>query len=565
MQHGVQRGSKFLIGRGIMSVRTAAAFTTAMVAACSTPYRDDASKILPVTVSTASASSWRRRLLAADGDNKSGSGGRTTIRDDQIRRVAAALCPALVAEASPSDEGGSSSTEEERQMEFVQGLRRKLKVKPLEGGLSNELFVVENNGGGDGESGQQSSSNVLDFEKVSVLVRIHPSSSSESTGDNNNGNSNDNPNAGVRQILDREAENRLVAWLSSQGVGPTFYGRFRNGRVEEFYDNHVPLRCRDMARYGPQIAVLLAELHQMRNVPDDALSQNHHRGDDSNPQQQQQQQLQYRGDIWGRIQQWIDMADEDYALCPSISSSSLSSMGEAEDGEQGTGKQQEKEQAQARSDQQFSQLLSEIKVEWAWLRSALMVADDESLAASSDPGSPGAALAKKAVAFGREVVLAHMDAQSLNLLRPVDVDDSSNNALEEETRSSSLKLIDYEYAGWNPRVVDIANTFCEYCDMNNLRANFPKEYPSEEDQNSFLRAYLNDIDSSLLSGGAESEDTFLAALRDLIGKHTLVSHLGWSAWSLVQHEVSSIEYDYLAYAQHRMDGYRYFKQRYFGQ
>jgi thiamine kinase-like enzyme len=166
-----------------------------------------------------------------------------------------------------------------------------------------------------------------------------------------------------------------------------------------------------------------------------------------------------------------------------------------------------------------------------------------------------------------------MDCQSLNLLR------STSDSTQ------PIRLIDYEYAGLNPRAVDLANTFCEFTDMNNLRADYERQYPDEETQNTLLRAYLSEIvrstnngdstqpswrrycrrddddDGSLVVGGA-----FLEALRSEIGRYTVLSHVQWAIWSLVQHyrcRLLSIDFDYAAYASHRLTGYQHHRRRFF--
>ena len=40
-----------------------------------------------------------------------------------------------------------------------------------------------------------------------------------------------------------------------------------------------------------------------------------------------------------------------------------------------------------------------------------------------------------------------------------------------------------------------------------------------------------------------------------VNKFTLASHLMWGIWSLVQAQVSKLEFDFVAYAQIRFDQY----------
>ena len=144
-----------------------------------------------------------------------------------------------------------------------------------------------------------------------------------------------------------------------------------------------------------------------------------------------------------------------------------------------------------------------------------------------------------------------MDCQSLNILKDA---------------SGSIRLIDFEYAGWNPRAADIANTFCEYCDMNNISADYEKEYPSDEAQNDYLKNYVLQSSPDLAQqlSALQQWESFLAPIRSEIGRFSLLSHLGWSIWCIVKaKEESAIDFDYLAYARHRMDGYYLSKKKYF--
>ena len=139
-----------------------------------------------------------------------------------------------------------------------------------------------------------------------------------------------------------------------------------------------------------------------------------------------------------------------------------------------------------------------------------------------------------------------------------------------QPRSQQIRLIDFEYAGWNPRAADIANTFCEHCDMNNIRADYEKEYPSVEAQNEYFRSYLEesaDPSSPIIEfdrDEPEAEAAFYATLRAEVGRFTLLSHLMWAIWSLIMSKKqSNIDFDYVEYAHHRMDGYDLFKKKFF--
>jgi thiamine kinase-like enzyme len=404
--------------------------------ASSSAFRDNAELILPMSIDPQSAS-----------------------RDEQIRQVVLQICP-FFSEDCTSTAAAATSPES------------KLLVKPLLGGLSNELFIV---------SDSSSSSSEL----PSILVRIHPPGGEE----------DDNGEKGHVAVVDREVENRLVAWLSQQKMAPLFYGRFQNGRIEELYPNVSPLSAKEMVPYGPKIATALADFHSLDALPATILPKPHDEEVSSRFQ---------------TIDQWVQAIQD--ASSPHVA------------------------------------LLELLSREWKWLRAQLLLSQPSSPASSSL-----SEVQTKALMFIRQIVLTHMDAQSLNVLKDA-------NAKHGE---GEIRLIDFEYAGWNHRAADLANSFCEHCDMNNICADYPAEYPSDAVQNVFLKTYIQRCQPSLI--GDESEwIEVLETLRLEIGRFSLLSHLGWAAWSVVMvNEGSAIDFDYVAYAKHRMDGYDYGKKYFF--
>jgi thiamine kinase-like enzyme len=381
-----------------------------------------------------------------------------------------------------------------------------LQIVPLLGGLSNELFIVEARIESDGSPAK--AINQTDFtESRSVLLRIHPDGEG---------------------IVEREAENRLSAWLSSltssslasacdsRDTGktrtiqaPIFYGRFENGRVEEFFPNHVPLSYPEMQEFGPDAARLLSALHKL-----------------SPPPHVMSPVVPGTDDVWSLLQSWCDRAIRLRSNCQF-----------AEGGPR----------RQALSDERLEFVLATIRGEVVWLKSKLLPKP------SSHPAD----------VFGLEPVLTHMDAQPLNLLLDLEwdvpVDGVELASLQPPRR---LKLIDYEYAGFNARVVDLGNTWCEYMDMNpsttrDLSLEWESAYPSEEQQEEFLRAYLDGTSAQ------DADDAFVDRLRRLVNAHSLISHLLWATWSCVQLHLSPIEFDYVRYAENRLRTYSHFRSIFF--
>ena len=106
--------------------------------------------------------------------------------------------------------------------------------------------------------------------------------------------------------------------------------------------------------------------------------------------------------------------------------------------------------------------------------------------------------------------------------------------------------------------------------MNNCEPNYEAQYPNDEQQDRFLRAYIATASPQLankldqLGGNGEDDgwEPFLAAARVQVGQHALLSHIGWAIWAVAQASLSTIEFDYLKYARLRLEGYFHFKGRY---
>ncbi|KAI8080259.1 kinase-like domain-containing protein [Gilbertella persicaria] len=131
-------------------------------------------------------------------------------------------------------------------------------------------------------------------------------------------------------------------------------------------------------------------------------------------------------------------------------------------------------------------------------------------------------------------VFAHNDTQYGNILKI--------NGTEE------LVVIDFEYAGYNPRAMDIVNHFCEW--MYDYHSQQPAkmhvdQYPTLQEQSLFLASYLNTQDQ-----------TQIQALQAEVDAWKMACHLFWALWGLVQASQSEIEFDYLSYSLQRIKAFR---------
>lgn len=167
------------------------------------------------------------------------------------------------------------------------------------------------------------------------------------------------------------------------------------------------------------------------------------------------------------------------------------------------------------------------------------------------------------------VVFCHNDLQENNIL-----------VLDKPGEEGTYELlpIDFEYAGYNYRAFDVGNHFNEWCydyaiqDPPYYTYNYDL-YPSREQQAFFWTAYFNaDCVERNSSGDCGSPDTTNDHTSQLNGEHdfdklwietaygSLYSHLFWAAWSLVQSQISSIRFRFNEYAASRMDAYHRLKK-----
>lgn len=64
-----------------------------------------------------------------------------------------------------------------------------------------------------------------------------------------------------------------------------------------------------------------------------------------------------------------------------------------------------------------------------------------------------------------------------------------------------------------------------------------------------------------VSGG--DLDAFLEELYVVVNRYACAAHLFWGHWAIIQSKHSPIDFDFLTYAQQRLDGYYSFKKMFF--
>ena len=140
------------------------------------------------------------------------------------------------------------------------------------------------------------------------------------------------------------------------------------------------------------------------------------------------------------------------------------------------------------------------------------------------PGAagPGASAAVR-------TVLAHNDLLSGNIL----VDEATDE----------VRFIDYEYGDAGYAGFDVANHFGEYAGFD---SDFARGYPDPTTRRDFAAAYLGTRDATVL----DDFDRFVRFF-------TLVDHLWWGSWAVVQARHSPIDFDFMEYARLRFAGLAY--------
>mmetsp|Transcript_15830 Transcript_15830/g.24643 ORF Transcript_15830/g.24643 Transcript_15830/m.24643 type:complete len:394 (+) Transcript_15830:138-1319(+) len=121
--------------------------------------------------------------------------------------------------------------EEERNTKLYQ-------ISKVSGGITNALFRVQV---------------MSDNKPIDVLVRVF----------------------GAEGMIDRDVENSLYAALATQKLAPPYYGRFANGRIEQFYPHSKALEVSQLSdmEISTQIAKQMSKLHGEFQIPF-ALQQN---------------------------------------------------------------------------------------------------------------------------------------------------------------------------------------------------------------------------------------------------------------------------------------------------
>ncbi|CAF1188913.1 unnamed protein product [Rotaria sp. Silwood1] len=133
--------------------------------------------------------------------------------------------------------------------------------------------------------------------------------------------------------------------------------------------------------------------------------------------------------------------------------------------------------------------------------------------------------------MNKDLVLCHNDLLVKNIIY--------------NEKTQSLSFVDFEYTHINYALFDIANHFVEYAGVDN--ADFTI-YPTRDEQKKWLAIYfqVRGMNQQIIDDN----------LCHLIDKFSALAHLMWGLWALIQARISQLDFDYVNYANMRIDSYK---------
>uniref|UniRef100_A0A0N4ZTS7 ethanolamine kinase n=1 Tax=Parastrongyloides trichosuri TaxID=131310 RepID=A0A0N4ZTS7_PARTI len=120
------------------------------------------------------------------------------------------------------------------------------------------------------------------------------------------------------------------------------------------------------------------------------------------------------------------------------------------------------------------------------------------------------------------------------------------NILYDE-KKDSIHFIDYEYAGVNYQLFDIANHFNEWAGIEEMDLSL---LPTDEEKRYFVKNYLKTLSNSPVS------DNEIDKIMKQLPLYEAASHYFWAIWAIVQASNSIIDFDYIHFATTRYSLYQ---------
>ena len=247
----------------------------------------------------------------------------------------------------------------------------------------------------------------------------------------------------VDHLIDREGELAILRRLARKKIGPCLLGTFANGRFEE-YLNAKPLTPEDMRNpdTSRQIAKRMRELHDGVDLEDEER--------DAGPF------------VWQNWDKWVQRVEQ-------VVSWLDSEVVKLEPGAKPTGQEAWKRRGLT-CGVPWKQFRETVEKYRKWL--------------DGQYGGP------KHVR--EQLIFSHNDTQYGNILRLQPTGESP--LLLPMNTHKQLVVIDFEYANANVRGLEFANHFTEWCynyhDPRKPYAFHPRRYPTPEEQERFIRAYV---------------------------------------------------------------------------
>ncbi len=175
------------------------------------------------------------------------------------------------------------------------------------------------------------------------------------------------------------------------------------------------------------------------------------------------------------------------------------------------------------------------------------------------------------------IAFCHNDINTGNILLSDGSESGDSNGYDRD----SVAMIDYEYAGFNYTMFDVANFICEHCGGNDNGIPDYKLIPSLEMQRKLLRQYVQERDKVAGNGATkQNENDEVSELLSQVQTFQMLSNLYWGTWGILQgvaelleggYEIESVklrlcgeididEWDNLRYGKNRLNRYRELKQ-----
>ena len=348
---------------------------------------------------------------------------------------------------------------------------------------------------------------------------------------------------GGEGIIDRNKENATVAWLAENGLGPKYYGRFANGRIEGFFEGATVFSLEDLsdAVLSRGIATELAAFHKLE-IPDYL------------------EEYYTAPNLWTDIETWLAAASivpteqstegspsslltvhdlEMYANLPLTSPPTESFLEQACRGA-----------SNPMSEKNITNVLT------------IMNGSNNNNSSSTSASSPTFFQSFDSVTT--ELTNARSTVES----RSFPVSFCHNDVLcgNVMKKGNKVVLIDFEYGGTNYRGFDIANHFNEWaggtleCEVDGSGVIFGyngvpdyQKFPSPTQQEEFCRAYLS-TSQGISANDVNEQD--ISALMEEVQNFVLVNHLYWGLWAVCRaFEEGCTDFNYMTYATYRIGEY----------